>query len=199
MEGCCSPLFSLFEEARGHGKDVGSATALSGHHDAHVRAPHAPLHDILKRGQLVPVHPVYAVHRAAVDGILQQQYALRLSCKRLAANVYAAMWQKDLMRARVSPPGCALGIPHPSAQALMQTPCCGALIGDARQEDWMAGRVSPPGCGPRYRTTARRRGCGQTPAPCGTRPTRTTRTACTRCRLPRPAAAAGQRLREGQQ
>ena len=79
-KGCCSPLVPLFEEARGHGKDVGSAAALSGHHDAHVRAPHAPLHDILERGQLVPVHPVYAVHRAAVDGILQQQYALRLSC-----------------------------------------------------------------------------------------------------------------------
>ena len=56
MEGCCSPLFSLFEEACGHGKDVSSAAALSGHHDAHIRAAHAPLHDILKRRQLVPVH-----------------------------------------------------------------------------------------------------------------------------------------------
>ena len=79
MEGCCSPLFPLLEEARGHGKDVSSAAALAGHHDAHICAPDAPLHDKLERGQLISVYPVYAVHWAAVNGILQQQYALILS------------------------------------------------------------------------------------------------------------------------
>ena len=104
------------------------------------------------------------------------------------AALCLVMWQEMLTTARVSPPGCALSVLRLCAQALMQTPCCSALIGDAWQEDWMAAWVSPPGCGPRCRTTARRRGCGRTPAPCGTRPTRTTRTACTRCRPPHPAA-----------
>ena len=105
-KGCCLPLFPLLEEASGHGKDISIAAALSGHHDAHVCAPHAPLHDILKRGQLVSVHPVYAVHWAAVDGILQQPYALRLSCERPAAVLCSVvMWQEDRLTDQVSSPG----------------------------------------------------------------------------------------------
>ena len=66
----CSPLVPLFQEARCEGEDIPSACPLPSHHDAHIGSPHAPLHHIFQGGELLPIHPVDAIHRAAVYGVL---------------------------------------------------------------------------------------------------------------------------------